>query len=846
MFRSATLLPRWAISTATDTQAARAGAICSGRVCLLRVRWHALLVLVLLCLCRMPPAFAVELPSLDARQPLGQHAWIQAQTLEASAEWLAAPGPWLELRAATLGEAPLPELLPGQEADSWRRNERDRLLLNAPGRLSWVVLDLRYTGPAVQDAVLDLSGLDGVAWQYLDHEGRLQRHADDFSAVRGGRPYFDTNAVLPMQLVPGHSYRVHLAAFTVTAGKHVTFTLWNADAFRAQRLAQQLFDGVYFGLVCALLLYSLFLGVAMRQYTYLFFALFIASSAGLIYLGSGLSPAFGLHNSLSSTLGLTFLFQGLVGVCGGLFSIALLNIRETNRRLFQLWLAVLALTLLATPSVMYLARAGGYSTDDISSTFAVVILVWLCNQLVNFVTLWHYRHHSRLVLYWFMAVTLHTWVLAFWPLLLNSSINIPFAPYHLAQLATLVDTLLMATLIAHDLRSEHNSRLKAQQSAVENLRLAHDIERAKSNFVATVGHDLRSPVQAISHFTQSLKLQVDTGQRANLDKIDENLVMISDLLDGMVKLSQTEWQGLKPKQVEVPLGHLLQELHSEFAALAEKRGLQLDCDDTRASVGSDRVCLSQILRNLIDNALKFTTSGGVRIKVSTTGDSVVLRIEDSGCGIPESALPHIFDEFYQVPGSGDRAGGVGLGLSIVARLARLLDIQLKVESTPGVGSSFELVIPRARVQDEAAAPAVSTLPEERRPGSLQGLRVLVLTGNDSSPDTLADLLQRWGAKLQVLDSPHTLLVHFREELLLCDLLLAEQASFTHLLAHLGADDRDLLLQCTAPCFISYPAGEAAAPARVDHPHVAVAANISAMQFRSLVQRNLNRSAAAEA
>lgn len=802
-----------------------------------------LLILGLACCSWLPAvARAVEVAQLDGRLPLGRHAYV-LQLSDADLDaWLQDPGAILAARTASLPDTQnLDSLLLRNPAGAgWQRNRSDKLQLQSPGRLSWVVLDLKYSGRQTLDAVLELTGIDGLSWQYLDPAGKVVSHADDFSKPRAGRPYFDAKAVLPLQLQPGQQLRLHIAAFSLTSPRFAALNLWDAEAFRSQRLIQHLFDGAYFGLVFALLLYCLFLFVALRQYTYLFFAAFVAASAGMIYVGSGISLVVGLQHPLPAALPATWLFQGLVGMFGSLFSIALLNIRRTNRALFILWLAVAGINLLGTPWLLLATHAGGFSATDISSSVNLVTAAWIFNQLVNLATLWHYRHHYRLVLYWFLAVTLHTWALAFWPILLNSAFNPVFAPYHYAQLATLVDTLLMAYLIAHNLRNEQASRLRAQQSAVENLRLAHDIERAKSNFVATVGHDLRSPVQAISHFTQSLKLGTDAAQHANLDKIDDNIRVISELLDGMVKLSQTEWQGLKPRRSDLSLGKLLQEMHAEFAPRVGQRGLRLHIDDTACWVSSDRVCLSQILRNLIDNALKFTEAGAITLSVSDSGNRVMLRVQDTGCGIPEAALPRIFDEFFQVPGS--TTGGVGLGLSIVARLARLLDIGIEVRSTPAAGTCFELGIPRAGFQAEApAATAAEPAPaDERAPGSLQGLRVLLLGDSAAADNALATLLQRWGAELSRLDSPLALLVHLREELLLCDLILADHATCRHLLEQLQPDDAELL-QGSVPLFVEYPSEQAAAAAVMAVPQLAVTRTMSPMQFRSLVQRNLRRS-----
>lgn len=364
--------------------------------------------------------------------------------------------------------------------------------------------------------------------------------------------------------------------------------------------------------------------------------------------------------------------------------------------LYFFYLGFAAYSAFSTIILTWLAAPDNVTNGAVNTIFLVGAAGFIISQLGHLYTLFYYLRRSLIVLCWYASISVHWWAVIAWTLLIGSTVDTGMDPRYLVQLAMAANGILLLGLMIYNYKNEQSRRIEAQQRSVESLRIAHDLERSKSNFVAVVGHDLRGPVQAISHFTQALKRGWSETSLTILHKIDENITMISTLLDHMVKISKVEWQSTKPMLETVALRPLLFELRYEFGDKAQEKGLLLEFDVPSCFVESDWICLGQVLRNLIDNAIKYTEKGYVRVTVKEHLDSISVVVEDSGRGIPASELGNIFDEFYRGAEIVSSTTGVGLGLSIVSRLTKSLGIEVTVSSRRQEGSKFELNIPKSK------------------------------------------------------------------------------------------------------------------------------------------------------
>lgn len=227
--------------------------------------------------------------------------------------------------------------------------------------------------------------------------------------------------------------------------------------------------------------------------------------------------------------------------------------------------------------------------------------------------------------------------------------------------------------------------------------------RAKSMFLATASHDLRQPLQAISLLNGALCRMIKDGDPLEaLSQQDVAIGVMSRLLNALLDISKLESGAVKAVISDWNVAALLDQLHGEFANAAADKGLQVEVECPPLGVRSDPSLVGQVLRNIVANAIKCTYRGKVSLRARREGDVVRIEVSDTGVGMAPEEIGCIFEEFYQigVPANSSR-DGYGLGLSIVRRIVKLLNVELDVKSEVGRGSTFALELPAGATTDEA-------------------------------------------------------------------------------------------------------------------------------------------------
>ena len=248
-------------------------------------------------------------------------------------------------------------------------------------------------------------------------------------------------------------------------------------------------------------------------------------------------------------------------------------------------------------------------------------------------------------------------------------------------------------------------RKRAEADLIAAREAADHANKAKSHFVRAASHDLRQSVQTLAMLNRSLRgAAMDASARQIVRQQDEAIDTMARLLDALLNISRLESGVVRPEMTDFLVRPLFEKLSTEFSSLAAGKGLVLNVDVTGPpAVRSDPTLVGEILRNLLANAIKFTPRGRVELRCQPAGDGVRLEVVDTGIGIPREELGRIFGEFYQVGvGATVRREGYGLGLGIVQRMAALLRTQVDVDSEPGHGSRFSLIVPAG---DGATSPA---------------------------------------------------------------------------------------------------------------------------------------------
>ena len=278
-------------------------------------------------------------------------------------------------------------------------------------------------------------------------------------------------------------------------------------------------------------------------------------------------------------------------------------------------------------------------------------------------------------------------------------------------------------------------RTAALEAARREAERAND---AKGRFLAAIGHDLLQPLHAAHLFTDALAQQVPDGGRESVRQIRGALDSTTDLLTALLDMSRLEAGGLDPQPRAFALAEVLEPLASEFRVLAAEHGLRFDFVPTQAWVRSDPQLLRRVLQNFLANAVRYTPAGRILLGVRRAGDALHIEVHDTGPGIELDAQQYLFEEFRR---GADAAGqGLGLGLAIADRIAKLLEAPLTLRSTPGVGTVFAVTVPRVVALRAASTPSVN------RTG-LAGTRVLVLDNESLARNALRQLLEGMGCSV---------------------------------------------------------------------------------------------------
>lgn len=272
---------------------------------------------------------------------------------------------------------------------------------------------------------------------------------------------------------------------------------------------------------------------------------------------------------------------------------------------------------------------------------------------------------------------------------------------------------------------------------------AETANRSKTRFLAAASHDLLQPVNAARLSISALAdLDVPPEARTIAGQVERGLQTIEDLIKTLLDISKLDAGIVRPQVQPVVLPDLLAGIAESFEPFAQRKGLRLSVHCPDLTVTSDVVLLQRILQNLVSNAVRYTRTGGIVLAARRRSGGVRIEVTDTGCGIAAEECELVFDEFFRGgdrPSSGEEPG-LGLGLSIVRRMALALDHPLRLRSRVGHGTRVSLTLPLSAVPAAAAPPA----PVATR---LSGAHVLVVENDASTADALARLLQNWDARV---------------------------------------------------------------------------------------------------
>ena len=306
---------------------------------------------------------------------------------------------------------------------------------------------------------------------------------------------------------------------------------------------------------------------------------------------------------------------------------------------------------------------------------------------------------------------------------------------------------------------------------------ADEANISKTRFLAAAGHDILQPLNAARLYSASLTQRAEAGAKpeetgALARNVDSSLEAVEDIFNALLDMSRLDAGAMKVELSSFRIDELFRQLRIEFAPAAEKKGLKLTFAPCSLAVRSDRRLLRRLLQNLISNAIKYTRKGGVLVGARRMRGKLRLEVWDTGIGIPADKQKTVFREFERLESGIGEAPGLGLGLSIVERMARVLGHEVTLGSKPRRGSVFSVTAPLAvtppQVLTPEKAPARAT-----RQSPLADMVVVAIDNDPQIAEGMRALLSAWGCMAIVARSQREAQAALAREKRVPDAILAD-------------------------------------------------------------------------
>ncbi|WP_417311910.1 7TM diverse intracellular signaling domain-containing protein [Ectopseudomonas khazarica] len=672
------------------------------------------------------------------------------------------------------GDASIDDVSSQAVQGSFRLHDKPVLNAGYSRSVFWLRLDLQYLPRQEQGA---RSWLLELAYPPLDHlELYLPDGSGSFALAQrtGDALPFDSrqirqnNYLFELSLEPGQTKRIYLRLES-QGSIQAPLTLWSPNAYLEEQPGRIYVLGIIYGVLLVMLVYNLFIFLSVRDTSYLYYILYIASF-GLYQIsvnGAGIEY-FWPDSPWWANAATPFLI-GSAALFGCQFARSFLHTAEHSP-----WVDRLLLVLMACgAAVMILALCISYATALRLATylallftvviFAAGILAWLRGM--------------RVARYFIFA-----WTAFLVGGIVNTLMVLGYVPnvfltMYASQIGSALEVGLLSLALADRINAMKEERTRILQEAGRKLEALNqelaDSNRFKDEFLATVTHELRTPMNGVIgslELMQTVKMDVELEQyqKTAAASARDMMRMVNDIL----ALTELQAGKLYPRRDAFSLRGLLDGLCAQYAPRAEDKGLSftLELDDSLPdTLEGDAAKLAQALGYLLDNAIKFTSEGGVTLEVGRAGSigsnlplSVV--VSDSGIGFAH-VEGDLYQRFHQLDGSMTRKyGGLGIGLAICRHLVDLLGGSLSHESQPGVGSRFRLnvplTLPEQPVTPVARLPRQSSGTVQRQ---AQQCTVLIVEDNAINQLVTRGMLLKLGYRVRTADNGAEALTLLREE-----------------------------------------------------------------------------------
>ena len=585
----------------------------------------------------------------------------------------------------------------------------------------WLRFEVVNSGQHAVRRRLSVDGpwLDQLDMFVVSDGGLLDRYRLGDRLPFSDRPVDSRVFSIEQTFGPGHT-RVYIRVESIDP-MLLPIHLSTAAQAEARQVSASYSYGILYGTILALAAYNLMLFFSLRSRRYLTYTLYLSAFVLMNVAYTGHGVRFLWPDSPQWQQWAIPILMMLVMLLGFLFATTFLDTRKHFPRANRV---VIGLCAVAGGAELLAVALG----DQLAALLVSFVCVFIYSIGMILLGATSFLAGNKSARYFLIATITHVSTASVTALAVWGFIPYSELAYRSVEIGMMLDAILLAMALA------------------DQFRINQVANNAKSRFLAASSHDLRQPLHAIELFVAAFPSARSDGERDDiLGKINDSVTDMSTLLTSLLDVSKLDVGAMDINVRAFQLKAVTDKLEAEFALQAKLKGLSFETKIEDVAVKTDRMLLDRVLRNLLDNAVKYTGDGRIEVRTEqVSNNELVITISDTGRGIDASQHEHIFEEYSQLRSSQrDRREGLGLGLAIVRRLCALLGYKLELESVLGQGTSFSLSLPLATEEEVVASTETNRIND----WALQGKTAVVIDDEHSVLEAMQALLQGWGCNV---------------------------------------------------------------------------------------------------
>ncbi|WP_298222607.1 hybrid sensor histidine kinase/response regulator [Flavobacterium sp.] len=581
---------------------------------------------------------------------------------------------------------------------------------------------------------------DLVEMYAIDATGTIKKSISGDQLKFSQRSFQDRKTIFRIDLEPQDKVTLYFHLKSDGEVIKMPMMLRSSESFIEAAAKEQLFLGVFYGILITAAIIYLFFFFGLREKTFLYYSLYVVFIGLMQFALDGYFYQIVTPNSGWFSLHAVLLFAMTAGILLGKYSEVFLKIKERNRLIYILFNVLYALAFVVILTIVFIPSLFAVCYP-LANVLGLLILILIITSVINLY--YHGKHIDH-----FFSVGILFLILGFGIFILNNFGQVPnsFFTQNSSKFGTGLEIIFLSLSMGNLIRDLKNEKEELNQLALIRLGEMNDL---KSYFLSNISHELRTPLNAILNLTDAISKEVaDEKLKQNCQIIKYSSHSLLSSVNDILDFSKIEKGELQLERVQFEPVKVLEHLKNNAANRAKDQGLEFEfskADGIPEHMMGDVTRLVQVVNNVLSNAIKFTAQGSVKFHIDAqpkpnNRSSLILTISDTGVGIPKDKMNSIFDSFSQNSIDNKRKfGGLGLGLYIVKTLVDMQNGTIQLDSVENIGTTCKIMIDfEVFIPEKKEAPIADTTVFD-----LQGKSILVVEDNAINQMVIKMITKKW-------------------------------------------------------------------------------------------------------